>query len=359
MTDSKRLNWVDAAKGISILLVVMLYATNGAGEATGDIGLMHYIIGFATPFRMPEFFLISGLFLAHVIARPWARFADRRVVHYLYFYALWAVIHIVLKVGLASADPVTAGQYLLWAIVQPYGVLWFIYVLAMVSVAAKLLFEFRVPKWLGFAAAALLSMTQIKTGSYAIDQFAAYFVFFYSGYIFAPMIFKLVDQVIAAPITATAALVAWGLLNGTLVFSGGFLAEPTHFTMGIAEFAPIRFALALSGSVALCVLAGLLAQFKWNNWLGFIGKNSLVIYVAFVLPLGFSRLALVKLDLITDTTALSMVTMLIAIVVPLVGHWVIKRIGFGGFIFDRPNWATLPESREKTDQTIKYGAPAE
>ena len=31
MDQTKRLDWVDAAKGISILLVVMLYATNGAG----------------------------------------------------------------------------------------------------------------------------------------------------------------------------------------------------------------------------------------------------------------------------------------------------------------------------------------
>ena len=36
-----------------------------------------------TPFRMPEFFLISGLFLDQVLARSWKAYADRRVVHYL------------------------------------------------------------------------------------------------------------------------------------------------------------------------------------------------------------------------------------------------------------------------------------
>ena len=35
-----------------------------------------------------DFFLISGLFLSAVVDRPWRRFVDRRLVHYMYFYAL-------------------------------------------------------------------------------------------------------------------------------------------------------------------------------------------------------------------------------------------------------------------------------
>src|SRR4051794_38190881 len=97
---AQRLNWVDMAKGLSILLVVMMHSAYGVGSDTGGTGVLHWIIGFATPFRMPEFFAISGLFLSYVIARDWKHFADRRVVHYLYFYAVWAVIHILFKVAL-------------------------------------------------------------------------------------------------------------------------------------------------------------------------------------------------------------------------------------------------------------------
>jgi len=359
MDQTKRLEWVDAAKGISILLVVMLYATNGAGEATNGVGAFHYVIGFATPFRMPEFFLISGLFLANVIARPWVKFADRRVVHYLYFYLLWAAIHLILKVGLASADPVGAGQQFVWALVQPYGVLWFIYVLALTGIAAKVVTELRIPHWLTFAGAAALSMAQFDTPSYAFDQFARYFVFFYAGYALAPVIFKLVSRAIAAPVVAIIGLLAWAALNGALVFTPGFVAEPGHFTMGLAENPLLKFALALSGSIALCVLAGLLSKAKWMGWLTFIGQRSLAIYVAFVIPLGFSRLALVKLGLISDTTMLSAVTMIIALIVPLAGYWVIQKVGFGSFLFNRPQWATLSQNGKKSDHSIKYGAPAE
>jgi uncharacterized membrane protein YcfT len=111
--NASRLSWVDTAKGISIILVVMMYSVFNVGQDAEGVGLFHYVIGFATPFRMPEFFLISGLFLDQVLARTWRGYADRRVVHYIYFYAVWAVIHIVLKIGVMSASPAEAAVDLL------------------------------------------------------------------------------------------------------------------------------------------------------------------------------------------------------------------------------------------------------
>ena len=82
---NERLHWVDAAKGLSIILVVMMYSVFNVGQDAEGVGFFHYVIGFATPFRMPEFFLISGLFLDQVLARNWKSYADRRVLHYFYF----------------------------------------------------------------------------------------------------------------------------------------------------------------------------------------------------------------------------------------------------------------------------------
>ena len=41
---------------------------------------------------MPDFFLISGLFLAARIDRPWPAYLDTKVVHFAYFYVLWVNI---------------------------------------------------------------------------------------------------------------------------------------------------------------------------------------------------------------------------------------------------------------------------
>lgn len=56
MTNAMRMAWVDAAKGISILLVVLMYSTFSVGEDTGKTSFLHWIVSFTMPFRMPEFF---------------------------------------------------------------------------------------------------------------------------------------------------------------------------------------------------------------------------------------------------------------------------------------------------------------
>jgi uncharacterized membrane protein YcfT len=360
MSDVQRLNWVDAAKGISILLVVMMYAAYSVGEETGGIGFLHYIIAFATPFRMPEFFLISGLFLSHVINRPWSAYADRRVVHYLYFYALWAIIHIIFKVAIVAGDPMGALAQLGEAAWQPYGVLWFIYVLALVSAATKLLATLKIPQWVGLAGAAALQIAPIATGSYAIDQFAEFFVFFYAGYMFAPMIFKFVASAMAAPFYAVAFLTLWAIGNGMLVFSPGYQMHADSMEMGLAALPGLRLALALVGSIALCTLAGLLSKLSFMNWLNWIGAHSIVIYLSFALPMSIMRVILLKLDIIPDTGLLSLVILIGAMIAPIALYALIQMTGWGKFLFERPAWAHIPGTPGSLRPKVKAkSVPAE
>ena len=100
---SGRIDWVDYAKGICIVMVVMMHSTLGVEAAADAQSWMHALVEFAKPFRMPDFFLISGLFLARVIDRDWRRYLDRKVVHFLYFYVLWVTIQFAFKApGLAG-----------------------------------------------------------------------------------------------------------------------------------------------------------------------------------------------------------------------------------------------------------------
>ncbi len=64
---------------------------------------MGYVVEFARPFRMPDFFLIAGLFLARRIDAPWRLYLDRKVLHFFYFYALWLTIQFAFKApGIAA-----------------------------------------------------------------------------------------------------------------------------------------------------------------------------------------------------------------------------------------------------------------
>src|SRR5262249_4793920 len=168
---------------------------------------------FARPFRMPDFFMISGLFLARVIDRDWRTYLDRKVVHFAYFYLLWTAIQFVVKAPHFAAQDGWLGVLKLYleSFIEPFGVLWFIFLLPIFFVVAKATRS--VPPWAIWLIAAALEIAHaretIATGWTVIDEFAARFVYFYTGYLLAPQIFALAARVQAHRGVAGLALAVW------------------------------------------------------------------------------------------------------------------------------------------------------
>src|SRR5438309_9304650 len=135
-----RVDWVDYAKGVCIVMVVMMHSVLGVEAAAGQTGFMHALVAFARPFRMPDFFLISGLFLSVVIDRDWRTYLDRKVLHFAYFYVLWVTIQFGFKAPsfAAETDWGRVGLLYLESFVEPFGTLWFIYLLPVFFVVTKL-----------------------------------------------------------------------------------------------------------------------------------------------------------------------------------------------------------------------------
>src|SRR5947199_773222 len=104
LSTNLRIDWVDYAKGICIVMVVMMHSVLGVELAAGETGFMHVLVAFAKPFRMPDFFLISGLFLPLVIDRDWRTYLDRKVVHFAYFYVVWVTIQFGFKAPAFAAE---------------------------------------------------------------------------------------------------------------------------------------------------------------------------------------------------------------------------------------------------------------
>src|SRR5262245_44818270 len=129
-TPPTRVAWIDYAKGICIFAVVMFYANNYVEQWMQAPGWLGYVVEFARPFRMPDFFLISGLLLYKVIDRPWRTYLDKKVVHFFYFFALWTTFSFIafdLRAVMTASSPATAlvTTYLLHYI-EPVRNLWFI-----------------------------------------------------------------------------------------------------------------------------------------------------------------------------------------------------------------------------------------
>src|SRR5260370_37158948 len=84
-------------------MVVMMHSTLGVEQTAGHEGWMHAAVAFARPFRMPDFFLISGLFLARVGDRDWRDYLDKKVIHFAYFYVLWLAIQFAFNAPIFAA----------------------------------------------------------------------------------------------------------------------------------------------------------------------------------------------------------------------------------------------------------------
>ncbi|MEP6808647.1 MAG: acyltransferase family protein [Chthoniobacterales bacterium] len=339
---SNRLDWVDCAKGISIILVVMMHSAYGVGDDLHGTGVLNWIIGWATPFRMPEFFMISGLFLGEVIARPWARYADRRAVHYLYFYFLWVILQVAFKVGLGTGDLREAAFEIVSSISGSYGVLWFITTLAIYSMTAKLLFTFHVPHWVGFVFGAILMLLQITSGVEAIDHFAMYFVYFYAGYAFAPLVFRIVAWGQAHVRITVTGLIIYALIEGYLVFAGGSELLPRGLNMGYASNPFVHLTLGFCGSMLICLTASLLVRIRWMNWLRWLGQHSIVVYLSFSIPMAATRTLILKMGVLRDISTVSVIVWLVALGSPIALYGLMQLSGRGKFLFERPEWAHVP-----------------
>ena len=257
-------------------------------------------------------------------------------MHYAYFYLLWAAIHITVKVALFAGDPGLALETFVWSIVEPYGVLWFIYVLALVNTAVWLLQALKVPHWVGLIGAAALQIAPIHTGAYAIDQFAEYFVYFYAGYALAPLLFATVELGLRYPRLAVAALVMWAYMNGVVVFLPTHTPHFNSFDMGIAATPGLHLIYASLGIMALFTLAGLLSRLPVMAWLTWVGRHSLMIYVAFALPMTMTRLLVLRSGLVDSPDLASAIVFAVAVTTPLVLYALVKKTGVARFLFTRP-----------------------
>jgi uncharacterized membrane protein YcfT len=344
---SHRIDWVDYAKGICIILVVMMHSTLGVEKAIGQTGHLHAFIEWAKPFRMPDFFLISGLFLARRIHVPWRSYVDSKLIHFAYFYVLWMTIQFAMKgPGIAAEQGVAAAvaQYAL-GFVQPFGTLWFIYLLAIFFVVTKALKD--VPAFMVFAMAALLEMLPLHTGWLVIDEFASRYVYFFAGYWLAPMVFRATAEMWQRHFLALLALL--------YIWSTG---HSLAMVSGLSEVPGVGLMLGFAGAGAVITTAILLARSGLMDGLRYLGANSIVIYLAFFLFMAITRSLGLKFVPGINVDVLAAVTTAAGVMGPVLLFWAVRHTPLS-FLFKRPDMAKLKQQESVMESAAKrpYSAP--
>ncbi|HUQ36276.1 MAG TPA: acyltransferase family protein [Aestuariivirga sp.] len=327
--SQSRISWVDYAKGICIVLVVLMHSTLGVEKAGGSLSWLHDFITWAKPFRMPDFFLISGLFLASRINRPWREYLDSKVLHFAYFYILWMTIQFATKgYGLYQANGAEGllKDYAL-GFVEPFGTLWFIYMLAVFFVVVKL--TRLVPPIFVFLAGAILEMAPIATGWAVIDEFASRFVYFFVGYWLARHVFKFAEGINfkSVPVIVSG-LFIWAVVNTVMVRTG------------LAWVPGLGLALGFVGAAAVVTMGVLLSKTKLAAPVRYFGENSIVIYLAFFLFMAATRSVLLKYNVVADLGSVALLTTAAGVIGPILLFWATRQTKLS-LLFRRPAWARL------------------
>lgn len=142
-----RIVWIDMVRGIVICLVVMLHAifalltwfpaVDGAGPMVSVIKLTLVL----DHVRMPALFFCAGLVFAFSIGRGWDWFLRHRLRVFLWIIVVWTLLAAAVEaLGLhLNPDGPSPMVPLRQLFLVPYGNLWFVYALMIVSTLAMLL----------------------------------------------------------------------------------------------------------------------------------------------------------------------------------------------------------------------------
>jgi uncharacterized membrane protein YcfT len=320
MGDS-RVAWVDAAKGMSILLVVLHHAVIflqvpgwvPAPAAAGNEAL--------ASLRMPLFFLASGLFVAGPLAAPWRTLLHKRVAFFLYLYLLWTLIRFTFFATLVppgvdpndSANPVA----LAWALLLPGPSMWFLYALALFSVLAKLVRRVpAVPVLVVSGALSALAGAGILGLDSRWEYMARFLFFFLLGWLARPFIERLARTTTLLRVVAAAVV--------CVLCAAGAVVLDLRAVPGVA------FALNCVAVVFGILFTGWITRYRISRPLVSLGQQTLPVYLIHMLWLAAIVTGLRQLPLSTLPAAvypLPVVLTVALVALSLLTHRLLVKAG--------------------------------
>jgi fucose 4-O-acetylase-like acetyltransferase len=323
--SSGRVSWVYHARGLALMLIVYRHIVLGMKFSDVEVSpFMYNFQLFFFNFRMPAFFLLSGVFLANSLRkRKEAIVAKDKVFTLLYPYILWASIMLLTQIGFEQFSNARRGWGdFIYILTQPRKLdqLW--YLLALFN--ASMLYIFLNKVLHNRKAIHLLIATVLHVISYNLygnsllsDPFYFY-IFLFAGSL-------LLEQFIDAKKSSQIFNQKYFLLAIPVFLLGQWFWFSNMEKKGFYYI--IFFLIILVGCFFLFSAANLLARSKKNEWLAYIGRYSLYIYILHVQVAAVLRKVIRNAFPDVDPWLLFAGCYISAIVLPIVFIRVFKNYG--------------------------------
>ncbi|WP_167399015.1 acyltransferase family protein [Arthrobacter pityocampae] len=256
-----RVGWLDSLRGVAILLVVLLHASEALRMAVGPTPGIDQLNLFLEPFRMPVLMFLSGVLLPRSVAKRARTYFAGKVSLVAWPYLLWSLIILAATEGLSAgavAQIVYFSPTYLWY-------LWFILVFYAAAYPLR-----RVPAVAVAGAGLAASLVLPDGGRLQMMAFLAAFFFFGAWCVQHA---GLVERMISrpwVPVLAGTAAVTVGALN----VAGRDVLYRGEFVWGVVGALGV-----------VCWLFPRLGANRATAALEFVGRHSIVFYVVHLGPI--------------------------------------------------------------------------
>ena len=340
--DDARSLWLDAAKGIGIILVVIGHALGGVIDAGMDNAQQSLRVLFSLIyiFHMPLFFMLAGLTIQPRVQKDPAKFGKRIITKVVYPYYLWGMIQLLIIIAAGdSVNHAYSGGVLEKLITMPWNPVsqfWFLQSLALFQLCS-LVFLPRI----GPAAFLLLAFL-FKSFDQIVDLPEIWLLFCIHAPFFGIGVFlgiSGIEKILNGPywirlilLPGTAAVLAW-LTKNAVISSFG----PEEFAKASAATIAFRcwdwpsFAAALICTASVVGISTL-PKISASSILGYIGRKTFSIFVFHIMFIVGSRLVLVRLLGITELAVLLPLIISIGVIAPLIADAVLTKLGLSKWL---------------------------
>ncbi len=288
---NSRLQWVDYLKGIAIILVVYRHALIGIQRSGIEVSsaLVNANMVFYS-FRMPLFFLLSGIFVSASLAkRTVHEFIYNKFGLLLYPYLVWATLQITLQIVLSRFT--NAGRSWIdytYIFYQPRELdqFWYLPALFNTSVLYVLVkTKLKPAAWLQCLMGLVFYFARPHLGKISmLTDWMEFYFFFALGDALGNVFFTpRIQALLKKPLLLVCA-------------APPFVAAQVYYLQHQVNDAPFLL-IALTGCLFMLLIAFQLQRMNLFFFLRVLGYHSLYIYVMHVMITALVRILLVKLGI--------------------------------------------------------------
>ncbi len=270
--NSLRLNWIDYAKGIGIILVVYGHVIKGLiTPGLIEEQFYYYTVNFVYSFHMPLFFILSGyFFISSLSKRTVWQFVNIKLKTIIYPFAVWSLLQTSIEILLSNyTNNQISSNSLLSCLIVPRSQFWFLHALFFINLLNITFFKISYTNGVFFGIIVWILYQSLEINIEPFDKTFINLLYFSFGILLFKY-YSFFKNIIHNKMF---------FLFNMIIFS---ISIYLYFNFPVDKWFNLIFP-QLSGSFVVIFISSYLSVKSKFSFIEYLGINSLIIYLAHLL----------------------------------------------------------------------------